>query len=262
MRAVVNTTARGKFLVLTSAGRAFRVEVLPIPVLPPGAGSVTVRGGMPATELVTGLKPGERVIGLSPVDPAPGIALGTRGGTVMVVKPDWPVREDEWDLIGLKPGDEVVGAVPLAGGDETLVFVTTDAQLLRYPAGKVRPQGRGAGGMAGINLPDGNEAVFFGAVRTDDDAHGEPLVVTSTGGSVKVTPLAEYPEKGRATGGVRCHRFLKTENRIKVAWVGPRPVGAITTGDPVDLPDLDRRRDGSGAAVFGPDLVGHLVERA
>ena len=261
MASVVHTTARGQFLVLTSGGRAFRAEVLPVPALPPGAGSVTLRGGMPASELVTGLRPGERVIGLSPVEPAPGIALGTKDGQVMVCKPEWPKREDDWEMISLKDGDEVIGAVPLTDGTETLVFMTNDAALLRFGAGKVRPQGRGSGGMAGVGLLAGGKVVFFGAVRTDDDAHGAPVVVTSTGGSVKVTPLGEYPEKGRATGGVRCHRFLKTENQLKVGWVGQRPVAATSQGDPVDLPDVDVRRDGSGAAVFGPDLIGHLVER-
>ena len=35
--------------------------------------------------------------------------------------------------------------------------------------------------------------------------------------SVKVTPFAEYPPKGRATGGVRCQRFLKGEDGLIMA---------------------------------------------
>ena len=116
--------------------------------------------------------------------------------------------------------------------------------------------------MAGINLPAGARVVFFGAIRTDDDAHGEPMVVTSTGATVKVTPFASYPPKGRATGGVRAQRFLKGETDLVVAWIGARPVGATVTGDPVELPPADPRRDGSGFAVMlGPTVVGHLIER-
>jgi DNA gyrase subunit A len=133
---------------------------------------------------------------------------------------------------------------------------------LRFPAGLVRPQGLKGGGMAGINLPAGARVAFFGAVRTDDPGHGEPMVVTSTGATVKVTPFKAYPAKGRATGGVRAHRFLKGETDVAVAWVGPRPVGATATGDPVELPAADPRRDGSGFAVMlGPTVVGHLIER-
>jgi DNA gyrase subunit A len=77
-----------------------------------------------------------------------------------------------------------------------------------------------------------------------------------------MSPFASYPAKGRATGGIRVHRFLKGESRLAVAWVGPRPVGASTTGDPVDLPEPDGRRDGSGTAVLmGPQIIGHLIER-
>ena len=56
-------------------------------------------------------------------------------------------------------------------------------------------------------------------------------------GSVKVTPFAEYPGKGRATGGVRCHRFLKGEDTLLLGWVGPGPaVAAAASGTPVELP--------------------------
>ena len=161
-----------------------------------------------------------------------------------------------------RDGDEVVGATWLTDGTETLVFVTSDASLLRFPARLVRPQGLKGGGMAGINLAAEAEVISFNVVVTADAAHGEPMVVTSTGTQVKVTPFAAYPAKGRATGGVRVQRFLKSESRLAVAWVGPRPVGASSTGDPVELPEPDGRRDGSGEAVLmGPQIVGHLIER-
>jgi DNA gyrase subunit A len=68
--------------------------------------------------------------------------------------------------------------------------------------------------------------------------------------SAKVTPLHEYPGKGRATGGVRCHRFLKGEDTLVMAWAGPAPaVGATDSGTPVDLPDPVGRRDGSGVGL-------------
>jgi DNA gyrase subunit A len=87
------------------------------------------------------------------------------------------------------------------------------------------------------------------------------MVVTCTGRAVKVTPFKDYPAKGRATGGVRAHRFLKDDTRLVLAWIGPRPAGATITGEPVELPAEDNRRDGSGTAVPGPDVVGHLIER-
>ncbi|SDY89108.1 DNA gyrase subunit A [Micromonospora pattaloongensis] len=265
VRAVVHSTARGQVLLVTSQGRAFKTDVLPLPVLPEQAGTVSLRGGMSASELVP-LRPGETVVGLAPLGAqaagSPGLALGTRQGVVKVTAPDWPVRSDEFEVIGLKDGDEVVGATWLTDGAETLVFVTSDAALLRFAAKLVRPQGLKGGGMAGVNLAADARVLHFGAVRTDDNEHGEPMVVTSTGSTVKVTPFALYPAKGRATGGVRAQRFLKGEQDLTLAWVGSRPAGATGTGEPLELPPVDKRRDGSGFAVMmAPGVVGHLIER-
>ncbi|RZU49140.1 DNA gyrase subunit A [Krasilnikovia cinnamomea] len=263
VRSVVHSTARGRVLLVTSRGRAFKTDVLPLPVLPEQSGTVSLRGGMSASELVP-LEAGERVVGLAPLgaEGSPGIALGTRHGVVKVCAPEWPVRSDEFEVITLKEGDEVLSATWLTDGGESLVFVTSDAALLRFGAKLVRPQGLKGGGMAGISLSAGAEVIAFHVVPTDDPEHGEPMVVTSTGHQVKVTPFALYPAKGRATGGVRVQRFLKGESRLAVAWVGPRPVGSSATGDPVELPEPDRRRDGSGEAVMmGPQIVGHLIER-
>lgn len=218
---------------------------------------------MSASELVP-LEKGERVIGLAPLtaEGSPGIAMGTKFGVVKVCAPEWPVRSDEFEVITLKEGDEVLQATWLTDGAEALVFVTSDASLLRFPAKLVRPQGLKGGGMAGVSLSSGAEVISFNAVSTSDSVHGEPMVVTSTGTQVKVSPFASYPAKGRATGGVRVQRFLKGESRLTVAWVGPRPVGASNTGDPVELPEPDARRDGSGnAVIMGPQLIGHLIER-
>ncbi|HEX8867004.1 MAG TPA: DNA gyrase C-terminal beta-propeller domain-containing protein, partial [Lentzea sp.] len=260
--AVVHSTARGQVVLVTNLGRAFKTDVLPLPVLPEQNGTVSLSGGMAASELVP-LDKGEKVIGVVPLDPgeSPGVALGTKLGTVKVCAPEWPVRSDEFEVITLKDGDEVVGCTWLTDGSETLAFVSSDSSLLRYDAKLVRPQGLKGGGMAGINLSGDAHVVFFGAIRTDDDEHGEPMVVTSSGQSVKVTPFSEYPAKGRATGGVRSQRFLKGESHLVLAWIGARPAGADLKGSPVELPDIDQRRDGSGHAHPGPDVVGHLIER-
>ena len=198
-----------------------------------------------------------------------GLALGTAEGVVKRVLPDYPQNRDEFELITLKAGDRVVGAVQLSGESDELVFITSDAQLLRYAASSVRPQGRAAGGMAGVRLSAGASVVWFGAADAGA-ASGTPsgppgsyspaVVVTVAGSagalpgtgavSVKVTPLHEYPSKGRATGGVRCHRFLKGEDMLVMAWAGPAPaVAATDTGAPVPLPDPVGKRDGSGTAL-------------
>jgi DNA gyrase subunit A len=255
------STARAAVGMVTSAGRAIRLSVLEIPALPPNDSAQSLSGGAPVSELVS-LEPGETVVALAALEAGSGVALGTASGVVKRVLPDYPQNRDEFELITLREDDRVVGAVELsepasAESGAELVFITSDAQLLRFPAASVRPQGRPAGGMAGIRLSDGASAVWFGAI-----APGTPdaVVVTVAGrsgalpgasaASVKVTPFAEFPAKGRATGGVRCHRFLKGEDRLVMAWAGPGPaLGATGAGVPVDLSGMHGKRDGSGVPL-------------
>jgi DNA gyrase subunit A len=262
----VPATARGQVGVVTSGGRLIRLDVLDLPTLPSTANAPHLQGGAPISEFLV-LEPGERALSLSTLDPdSLGLALGTAAGVVKRVTPEHLANKDAWDVIRLDEGDEVVGAVELRSGDEELVFVSSSAQLLHFPASAVRPQGRSGGGVAGLRVSDGARVTFFGAV----DRERDNVVVTVGGssqslpgteaGSLKVTPFAEYPGKGRATGGVRCHRFLKGEDALIIAWAGPAPArAAATSGAPIDLPPADGRRDGSGtpapqpvAAVAGP----------
>ena len=260
----VATTARGEVGLLTSRGRLVKVSVLDLPGLPASANDPTLQGGYPVSEIAS-LEPGERALGLCALaTDGPGIALGTRTGIVKRVNPE-VLGRDEWDVISLKDGDEVVGALQLDTGRETLCFITSDAQLLHFGADGVRPQGRAGGGMQGVRVAAGEKVAWFGAV----DPAGS-VVVTASGaasalpgtepGAVKVTPFEEYPAKGRATGGVRCHRFLKGEDTLVFAWAGDAPArAAASSGAPIDLPTADGRRDGSGtpgaqpiAAAAGP----------
>ena len=161
---VVRSTARGDVGLLTSTGRVLRVGVLDLPALPDTAHDPRLVGAIPVTELAS-LRPGERAVALTSLSTdGPGLALGTRDGVVKRVNPEVLTNRDEWEVIGLKEGDEVVGAAELTTGEETLCFVSSDAQLLHFPAALVRPQGRGGGGMAGIRLAAGQRVVSFGVL--------------------------------------------------------------------------------------------------
>ncbi|NSC24306.1 DNA topoisomerase IV subunit A [Streptomyces albus subsp. chlorinus] len=261
----VPATTRGEIGAVTSQGRLLRIQVVDLPQLPESASAPSLSGGAPVSEFLS-LENDETLICLTTLDESsPGLAIGTEHGVVKRVVPDYPANRSELEVITLKEGDRIVGAVELRTGEEDLVFITDEAQLLRYPAGQVRPQGRPAGGMTGIKVGQDAKVIFFGAVDPASDA----AVFTAAGAegtlddalsTAKLTPFDQYPRKGRATGGVRCQRFLKGEDRLRLAWAGPTPAMAATkSGSPADLPEVDPRRDGSGlplkkqvAAVAGP----------
>ncbi|MFI1421395.1 DNA topoisomerase (ATP-hydrolyzing) subunit A [Streptomyces sp. NPDC020731] len=252
----VPATARGEIGVVTSAGRLLRLNVVDLPQLPETMPVPNLSGGAPLAEFVS-LEDDEQVVCLTTLDESsPGLALGTEQGVVKRVVPDYPSNKEELEVITLKEGDRIVGAVELRTGEEDLVFISDDAQLLRYPAAQVRPQGRPAGGMAGIKLTEGAKVISFTAIDPAADA----MVFTVAGSrgtlddsvqtTAKLTPFDQYPRKGRATGGVRCQRFLKGEDCLALAWAGPVPARAAQkNGTAVDLPVPDPRRDGSGLSL-------------
>jgi DNA gyrase subunit A len=260
LRSQLATTSRTEIGAVTNRGRLIRFSPVDLPSVP--ANSIQLGAGVRVGEYLALPDRKEQVLALVSLTSDRSIALGTRQGVVKrVTAGDWANKPD-FEIISLKDGDEVVGAVQGAESDE-LVFVASDAQLLRFGASAVRPQGRGAGGMAGMKLGQDAQVIFFGSVPAEQ-AEGAVVATVATSaatlagadpGSGKVSAFAEFPAKGRATGGVRAQRFRKGEDQLSVAWVGPSPAHAIgSDGSVRKLPDAGAKRDASGAqldAVIG-----------
>jgi DNA gyrase subunit A len=114
--------------------------------------------------------------------------------------------------------------------------------------------------MAGIKLQAGR-VVGFGVARYGAEptlvtaANGSASLLGTDAGSIKITPISAYPEKGRATQGVRCHKFLKGEDQLYFAAVAD--LGNLVDIDerPILEISIDPRRDASGTkvatAIFG-----------
>lgn len=280
-------STRSSYGLVTSAGRLVLAHVVELPKVS-ADGPLSVTGGVKAEELLgmtesTDPIRGERVIAAidMPSTDDDGqlvpLALGTRNGVVKRWNRESPTTMDSWSVIDLKDDDEVLAAAE-ARDEDRLVFVSTDSSLLTFEAKNVRPQGRTAGGMAGIRLAEGCSVAAFAVVPdgkvTWNYEEGEnglfsasgAVVLTVAGdsealpgtenGAAKVTPLEMYPTKGRGTGGVRSQRFLKGQDTLILAFVGAYPLHASTqSGAPVELPKPDMRRDGSGTDLSAPIAV-------
>lgn len=249
IRASFATSTRSDVGFVTSNGRMLRIHVGDIP----STGEAFDPGLATAAKVFLGLPKGESVITVVELTESNSLALGTKQGVVKRVLADYPVK-DEFELISLKPGDEVVGAEVATDADE-LLFITNDAQLLHFAANSVRPQGRPAGGMAGMNLGERAQVIFFGVISDAQNA----LVVTAANasdvipgtdpGSAKVSALAEFPGKGRATGGVRAQRFIRSEDQLYFAWAGVAPAALAIDGRPMEIPEELAKRDASGTLL-------------
>ncbi|HEV7742065.1 MAG TPA: DNA topoisomerase IV subunit A [Pseudolysinimonas sp.] len=259
----VLSSSRGELGAVTSRGRLVRFTPVDLPSVP--ANSVQLAAGAKITDYLGLADKKERVIGLVSLESELPVALGTAQGVVKRVAPGgYPSRPD-FEIVALKPGDEVVG-VAQGPDSEELVFVTSDAQLLRFSASAVRPQGVAAGGMAGINVSAKARAIFFTAVDPGADVVVATISTpteTLAGvdpGRAKVSRIAEFPGKGRGTGGVRAHAFLKGESALVLAWVGPSPALAVGgDGSLRTLPESGAKRDASGSPL---DAVVGSIGRA
>jgi DNA gyrase subunit A len=112
--------------------------------------------------------------------------------------------------------------------------------------------------MSGVKLADA-QVVAFAAVPDVESAElvtigGDSRALPGTElGSVKISPLALYPTKGRGSLGVRCHKLRAAEDCIVRAWVGPGPARAATaSGKPIDLPEPTDKRDATGSPAGAP----------
>ncbi|HEV8263033.1 MAG TPA: DNA gyrase C-terminal beta-propeller domain-containing protein, partial [Burkholderiales bacterium] len=90
-----------------------------------------------------------------------------------------------------------LGWARLTSGKDEVIFVTQRGQALRFSEQKVRAMGRPAAGVNGIHLTENDAVTSMDVVQKD----GALLIVT-TGGFGKQTPLKEYTPKGRATRGI------------------------------------------------------------
>ncbi|MEW6406456.1 MAG: DNA gyrase C-terminal beta-propeller domain-containing protein, partial [Chloroflexota bacterium] len=125
------------------------------------------------------------------------------------------VRPSGLIAMNLDEGD-YLGWARLTSGKDELIFVTENGQALRFGEEKIRSMGRQAAGVQGIRLKDGDHVTSMDVLEKD----GALLVVT-TGGFGKQTPLKDYTPKGRATGGISTidQKALKEIGKIAAARV-------------------------------------------
>jgi DNA gyrase subunit A len=219
----------------------------------PDAGAALEASAMVRASEFFGLATGETLIGLVELNDTNELALATAQGTVKRVQADYPAKE-QFELIALKEGDRVVSAV-LANEAKEYVIVTSDTQVLRFAADSVRAQGRAASGIAGINLGDGAKVSAFGAVTNPEEAfvvtaaNSSGALAGTDAGSIKLSKLDEFPAKGRATGGVRGQKLLRSEDQLYFAAVANvAPAASASDGKPLELPE-PAKRDASGSAA-------------
>jgi len=152
--------------------------------------------------------------------------------------------------IRLDPEDDLVSVKPTTGKQE-VILATAKGKALRFKEEDVRPMGRNARGVRGIDLAKGDTVIGMDVVKEDRDF----LVVTANGFG-KRTPLDQYRTYSRARKGVRTIRLTsKSGHAVAVKVLDSddelmciSAEGIIIRMDVADIPQ--QGRDAQGVRVM------------
>lgn len=217
------TTSHHYLMFFTNTGRVYRMKAYEIPE----AGR-TARGT--AIINLLQLQPGEKITAVIPLkeyEEKHFLFMTTKNGIVKKtpVSEYANIRKTGIQAITLKESDELI-EVKLTDNTKDILLVTKLGQCIRFKETDVRPTGRSAMGVIGMNLIDEDEIVGMQL-----NTQGDSLLIVSELGLGKKTFIEEFAVQHRGGKGVKCYKINeKTGNIVGVKAVDDsREVMLITT---------------------------------
>lgn len=194
VRHIFVASTHSYLLLFTDQGRLFWLKVHAVPE----AGRTAK--GRPIVNLVK-MRPDEKLCGILPVrkfEDGKFVVMVTEKGIIKKteLKQFSNPRASGIIAIQFAEGDRLVGALMSSGSDDILIC-TKDGMSIRFPETDVRPMGRTARGVKGIDLSDGDRVVSLDLV--DPDAQ---LLSVSEFGYGKRTSAEEYRVQSRGGKGI------------------------------------------------------------
>ena len=117
------------------------------------------------------------------------------------------IRQSGKIAISLRDDDQLV-SVKLTGGNDQILIAASNGKLVRFEETNVRPMGRSASGVKGINV-DGSEVI---GMTTDKE--GKYIMVVTERGYGKMSPLEEYRLSNRGGKGVKTINATERNGQI------------------------------------------------
>ncbi len=180
-------------LCFSNHGKVYWLRVFELPQAGRGA------RGKPMVNLLP-LSEGEKITAVLPIkqfDDTHFVFMATRNGTVKKTQLSAYSRPRPSGIIAVKlDGDDQLVGVGLTNGNDDIMLFTSGGKAIRFNEAQVRPMGRDSTGVRGVKLASGQNLISLIVV-------GEGLIlVASTNGYGKLTPLADFPSHGRGGQGV------------------------------------------------------------
>ena len=202
-------------LSFSNRGRLYWTRVYEVP-----AGSRTSRG-TPIIRMLP-LEEGEKITVMLPIDAKNGggfaedkyVFMATSLGTVKKTPlSDFSnPRKAGIIAVNLDEGDYLIGAAVTDGAHDVMLF--SDAgKAVRFDENDVRPMGRNARGVRGMNLDEGQSIIALLVAESESQ-----YVLTATeNGFGKRTPITEYTRHGRGTKGMIAIQTSERNGKVVAA---------------------------------------------
>ncbi len=256
--AVVRATTDDTLLLVDEQGAGYRLPLADVPVVP------AKQRGAHAGGVLASAGPDAPLVGAVALprsgDDATLVTVSASGQVKRTALAEFVhARQRSLQAAGVRAGDRLVGVV-VAGDQDHLVVAHDGGLVARFRLADVRPMGRTAAGVTGMNVPHGTTVVSATVLPAGrDDAE---IVTIDAAGRAKRTPAADYPAKGRGGKGVKTgdHGSLRFCGVAADLHVGTEPPSVVR---PVDIAEGRRAgpmtTDLDGGAVTGPVTPEHTA---
>jgi DNA gyrase subunit A len=138
-------------------------------------------------------------------------------------------RQGGINAIGINEGDALIEA-KLTNGNNEIILAVRSGRAIRFNESDVRPMGRTAAGVRGIQVPDNGDDMVVGMVCVDPSDEQTSIFVVSEKGLGKRSALDGYPTQGRGGKGVKTLNITdKTGKLVAIKTVTDADDLMITT---------------------------------
>ena len=199
-----------RILCFSDFGRMYCLDVYTLP-----EGSRTSKG-RPIINSVP-LAEGERITVVLPIqefDDGHYVFMATANGVVKKtpLKDFANVRRSGINAAGLDEGDHLIG-VAITNGENDIMLFSDAGKAVRFAESDVRPMGRNARGVRGMQLEDGQQIIAL-LVAGDET---QTVLTATENGYGKRTEVAEYTRHGRGTKGMIAIQTSERNGKVVAA---------------------------------------------
>jgi DNA gyrase subunit A len=208
---IIYTSAHAYLLFFSNRGKVYRLRAYEVPVKERTARGTAIVNLLP-------LEPDEHIQTLIDTREFPTdryLLFATRSGQVKktTFSEYDKSRREGFIAINLRDGDELIGVITTSGTDD-IFMVSRQGMAIRFAETDVRPMGRDAAGVRGMQLRAGDEVVSIDPARDDTT-----ILIVTDGGYGKRTQLQHFHRQGRGGVGIRGIRLTAQRGKVVSAFM-------------------------------------------